>query len=500
MLEDTLLYTFIYGSCIYWSCFLLCELTFEKALAKAAIYTIAAVGYAGIALLYFMTSLHSLSFIEYIMGCLLFIIVPLLYKDSIAKMVFTYFSSLLFFLILHTLSNLLTNHTFIQISDMQVVSTLTPEMLFRFFTLSFVTIYVLLLSTVIKKQFQRMMAHASNESITAACCFPIAAFIILMINYINLAVDLSNFNHNVIALLTLILLILCAYFVLYFTLSKQAEPNSETAKRVKKERNEAMERVVNKLNPPIKKEVISDPVDLLTGGRSYYETLLNNYMDMNNRTQLLDHHMQTMNSLLLNDNVAGATVFIDRILKTFHDHDVLSICNNQPVNLLLSYYYYVCKQEQIFLETRVSLPGQLPIPDLELCILFGNCMKNAVEACGYLKDRNSRFIHLECGIQNGTLSIVMDNSFDGFINKVNNQLKSRKKFGGVGLKTVQAVVGKYKGTIDMEYPQNVFSISLKLPLNPKSTIHEKPSITNQGKKGDPKKGNTKKGNTKKKKK
>ena len=127
MLEDTLLYTFIYGSCIYWSCFLLCELTFEKALAKAAIYTIAAVGYAGIALLYFMTSLHSLSFIEYIMGCLLFIIVPLLYKDSIAKMVFTYFSSLLFFLILHTLSNLLTNHTFIQISDMQVVSTLTPE-------------------------------------------------------------------------------------------------------------------------------------------------------------------------------------------------------------------------------------------------------------------------------------------------------------------------------------------------------------------------------------
>ena len=200
--------------------------------------------------------------------------------------------------------------------------------------------------------------------------------------------------------------------------------------------------------------------------------LLNHYIDMNNRTKTLDNQMQTMNSLLVNDNVAGASVFVDRISQTFHDHDIVTVCNNQSLNLLFSYWHYICKQQQIYFETHIDLPGQLPIPDLDLCILFGNCLENAVEACGYVKDMSQRFINVDGKIQNGSLVIVMDNSFDGFINKVNNRLKSRKKFGGIGLKTVQAVVGKYQGNIDMEYPQNVFSIFLKIPLNQKKAQKE----------------------------
>ncbi len=468
MLEDSLLYTFVYGSCVYWSCFLLCELTFTKALAKAGLYAIVMAFYAGITALYFMTPFASLSFIEYIIPFLLFIIMPLLYKDSISKIIFTYFSNLLFCLILHITSNIITNHTFNDISNRNLVENLTPEILFRAITLILMVIFTILLVTAIKRVFHQMLADTSNSILAAACIFPILSFIILLVNYLNLAVDLNEWNANVIVLITLILLILSIYVVLYVSFctsnTVRTEPKPKPIASLPAKSNKAVSIV--------QKEVISDPQDLLTGGRGYYEMLLNHYMDMNNRTQLLDNQMQTMNSLLLNDNVAGATVFVDRISKTFHDHDIMNICSNQTINLLLSYNHYVCKQEQIYLDTQVNLPGQLPIPDLELCVLFGNCMNNAIEACGYLKDRNSRFIHVESKIQNGILFIVIDNSFDGFINKVNNQLKSRKKFGGVGLKTVQAVVGKYKGSIDMEYPQNVFSISLKLPLNPKSVIRE----------------------------
>ena len=60
MLTDATLYTFIYGSCVYWACFLLCDLTFVKALAKPAVYAIIITFYVGIGILYFITSFSAL--------------------------------------------------------------------------------------------------------------------------------------------------------------------------------------------------------------------------------------------------------------------------------------------------------------------------------------------------------------------------------------------------------------------------------------------------------
>lgn len=461
MLTDATLYTFIYGSCVYWACFLLCDLTFVKALAKPAIYAIIITFYVGIGILYFITSFSALTFIEYIIGFLPFVIIPLLYKDSVAKIVFTYFSSLLFCLMIHLTSNIITNHTFSRLVQTNMVENLAPDMLFRFITLCLMFFYFILVVSGLKKAFKKMLETTPNKVIATGCVLPIGAFIILLIDYVLLS-DLTNMNGNVIALSTLMLLLISVYFVLFSAFTKAT---------VVKQPN-----VVPEKNMMMRKEIVSDPMDLLTSGRHYYEMLLNHYIDMNKRTQLLDNNMQTMNSLLVNDNVAGATVFIDRISKAFHDHDMVPVCNNQSINLLFSYYYYLCKQEQIYLETHINLSNQMQIPDLDLCILFGNCMENAIEANGYIKDQSKRFINVDCKIQNGHLTIVIDNAFDGFINKVNNQLKSRKKFGGIGLKTVQAVVGKYQGTIDMEYPQNVFSIFVKIPLSQKAAKKDRVQV------------------------
>lgn len=454
MLEDSTLFYFLFGSCIFWSNFLLCDTSLKKAVSKIAVYIVIVSFYIGIGALYYFTAFKSMSFIEYIIGFLPFIIIPLLYKDSVTKIVFTYFSGMLFSLMLHLICNIITNHTFTNVQKMNLIQNLTPEMMFHIVTLAFMLIYILLVFVWLKRVFIKMLNGISNKTAMIACVLPIGAFVILLSDYILLN-DLTNMNANVIALLTLILLILIMYIVMY-------------AAFVQKGGTQIPSKLSKDAQPIVKKEVVSDPMDLLTSGRHYFEMILNNYMDMNNRTQNLDSHLQTMNSLLINDNVAGATVFIDRITQTFHDHDLTPVSNNQSINLLFSYYSYLCKKEQIYLETHINLPGNLPIPDLDLCIIFGNCIENAIEACRFIKNGKDRFINVDCKIQSGSLMIIIDNSFDGFINKVNNELKTRKKFGGSGMKTIQAVVGKYRGTIDMEYPQNVFSIFIKLQLSPQS--------------------------------
>lgn len=464
MLENALVYEFIFGSLVFWASFLLCDLSLKKAIAKGWIYMITLILYLGIGALYFMSGFSSLTFVAYIIGFLPFIIIPLLYKDSIAKIVFTYFTSLLFCLMIHLSSNILTNHVFQSVASANIIEGLTPDRLFRIITIALMIIYILLVMSVLRKMMKNMLKTVPNGIITTACILPVFSFITLLCDYVLLN-DLTNMNGNVISFLLLMTLMLCIYIVLYQSFTKQAAQPATVIVEAKPK----VEKAVPVVSKPVivKKEPVSDPNDLMTSGRHYYEMLLNHYMDMNSRTQMLDDNLQTMNSLLLNDNVAGATVFIDRISQAFHDHDVIPVCNNHSINLLFSYYYYTVKKDSIYLETHINLPGALPISDLDLCILFGHCMENAIEACRFVKNTKERFINVDCKIQNGYLMIIIDNSFDGFINKVNNQLKSRKKFGGVGLKTVKAVVDKYQGSIDTEYPQNVFSIFLKLSLNPK---------------------------------
>lgn len=454
----TSLYYFLFGSAIFWSCFLLCELTLSKAVSKIAVYFTIVIYYIAIGALYYFTAFQTMTFIEYIIGFLPFIVIPLLYKDSVAKIVFVFTSGMLFSLMIHLMSNIITNHTFAQVQNMNLIKDLTPDDMFHILTLVLMVLYLIICVTGLRMMFKKMMQSVSSRMINAACIFPVIAFAILLYEYIALS-DLTKMNSNVITMITIMVLFLFIYLMLYFSFTSGGTSIIKETESIPSAKKKDKEK-----QPSQKEDSEQDSADFLTASRHYYEMLLNHYMDMNDRTKNLDTHLQTMNSLLLNDNIAGATVFMDRITQTFHDHDVQPICNNQSVNNLMSYYNYVCQKEHIFLDAHVSLPQDLPIPDLDLCVLFGNCIENAIEANRFLRSGIERFVNVDCKLENGCLMIIIDNPFDGFINKVNNQLKSRKKYGGAGLKAVRVVIRKFQGTIEMEYPQNIFSIYLKLQL------------------------------------
>lgn len=58
------------------------------------------------------------------------------------------------------------------------------------------------------------------------------------------------------------------------------------------------------------------------------------------------------------------------------------------------------------MEAPVVLPRRLPIANVDLVILFGNLMDNAVEACGQVA---SPFIRLEAGLRKDYLVVTETN-------------------------------------------------------------------------------------------
>ena len=70
----------------------------------------------------------------------------------------------------------------------------------------------------------------------------------------------------------------------------------------------------------------------------------------------------------------------------------LGQCENPLVDAFLFSRIREARQAGIPVEASVVLPRRLPIANVDLVILFGNLMDNAVEACGQVA---SPFIRLE---------------------------------------------------------------------------------------------------------
>ena len=115
----------------------------------------------------------------------------------------------------------------------------------------------------------------------------------------------------------------------------------------------------------------------------------------------------------------------------------------------------------------MHLPDDLGIDDQDLCIILGNCMENAMEACGKIPKDQMRYIDIKTSIAKGHLVIKMANSYSGSILRQGDRFVSSKSGDdhGMGLSSVKAVTAKYHGYCSIYYEHQVFKIavSLKLP-------------------------------------
>ena len=149
-----------------------------------------------------------------------------------------------------------------------------------------------------------------------------------------------------------------------------------------------------------------------------------------------------------------------------------SYCENRVVNSILSYYSAICRNENISLETKLIVPETDDAAlDNDLCLVFGNLIENAIEACRRMDtldssdETPSRFIRLHAHVHYKTLIITMDNSFDGHVTIQNGKYRSSKRDDyGIGLSSIRSVAGKYDGDVAFEAADGIFQSSVYLQI------------------------------------
>lgn len=132
-------------------------------------------------------------------------------------------------------------------------------------------------------------------------------------------------------------------------------------------------------------------------------------------------------------------------------------CKNLAVNAIVSHYASICEQEGISFFVKLDVPSQNSnMTDSSLCVIFGNLLENAVEACRRMCEGET-FIRLNSRLEYGVLTITMENSFNGTVHMQDGKLYSSKRNGfGIGLSSVQAVAKAHDGDARFEPEGNVF--------------------------------------------
>lgn len=143
---------------------------------------------------------------------------------------------------------------------------------------------------------------------------------------------------------------------------------------------------------------------------------------------------------------------------------------NKAVDALLCQKRKMAEEKQILWESSVQIPSFCNFDEFDLCVLFGNILDNAVEACDRLKGGEARqdsrpFIHIHAEAVKKCFLMEVSNSTEAVdLPKGGYTDKENAKEHGIGLLNVEDVVRRYNGIMNMEIKSGVFVISVLMPM------------------------------------
>jgi sensor histidine kinase regulating citrate/malate metabolism len=188
-------------------------------------------------------------------------------------------------------------------------------------------------------------------------------------------------------------------------------------------------------------------------------------------TRMIRHdmrqHLVILLELLGKNDALAAQAYLHNLCNFYDDNALPTVCRNQSADAIICHYLKLAKQKNINIVTKLNIPDNLGINDLDLCVIIGNCLENAIEACCELGGDKLRFIDIKASINKGYLVINIANSFNGLVQRQEERFLSSKKGKdhGIGLKSVKTLAAKYEGNCSVSLDQQVFKVfvSLKIP-------------------------------------
>lgn len=200
-----------------------------------------------------------------------------------------------------------------------------------------------------------------------------------------------------------------------------------------------------------------------------YENIISGHEKIKRLRHDMLGHLITINEYLKTKNLEEAKVYIGKL---HHEIDFIKqgiFSENIGVDAIIN--NRIAKADELNIKTSldVAIPKSLKIDDLDLCVVIGNLLTNAIEACQRMDKDSNRSIHFKMKFKRESIIIESKNTYNlQTIKDKNGRLISSKAFRenneiGLGLGNIEAVTKKYDGIFNLHRDENEFVVRIIIP-------------------------------------
>lgn len=198
----------------------------------------------------------------------------------------------------------------------------------------------------------------------------------------------------------------------------------------------------------------------------HYEEVKSIYTTMRGWRHDYHNHIQTMKAHIALDQFDQLEGYLDELDNDLEKVDTQIKTGNIMADAIINSKAALAENNKIKLNVKANVDKKIIVTDIDLCVIIGNLMDNAIDACLLIDDEDERFIRVYIGKLKEQMYISVSNATCE-MKRNNTSIFVSKKGGmmhGHGLKRVDAAVKKYEGYLNRQNEPGVFVTEILLPL------------------------------------
>jgi len=178
----------------------------------------------------------------------------------------------------------------------------------------------------------------------------------------------------------------------------------------------------------------------------------------------MNNHIGLIKALVTTQKYDELEEYINQIYEDVEIANDLVITGNKTLSVLLNSKKCLAKSKNIDF-TSMIVAQDINMQNKDICILLGNILDNAIEAAE--KSGDNKYVQLMIQKTEEGCIIKCENSFG--IRPVMKKgkfitIKDNTLIHGIGTENIMDIVTKYKGEINFDYEDEIFSVKVVMPV------------------------------------
>ena len=202
-----------------------------------------------------------------------------------------------------------------------------------------------------------------------------------------------------------------------------------------------------------------------------YQIIINRMESVRRIRHDLRHHFNMIGTLNAQGRAEDLAVYLKEYGKVYDQLEQQNFSGDPAVDSVLGYYLAQTREEHIPMNLRIQLRRDHGIAHIDMTVLLGNCLENAVEAAACLPEEQ-RWITVELQSVERMVLLRVINSCEAGMDTEGfadwKAFPSGKKEGrtGVGLRSISEIAAKYGGGAQFQRKGGEFitRVMLCMPL------------------------------------